>query len=104
MKMMVVGVVVGIGAGFFNDFINALQGQQPNLAQAMSLVLASITLFGLGVFGPGIAPGLVSGAPQLGAGAAIGTAGALASAWLPAGGAALGVAPRGLRAIPAPHS
>ncbi len=86
-KMMVLAVIVGIGAGFFNDFINALQGQQPNLAQAMSLVLASITLFGLGVFGPGIATGLVSGAPQLGAGAAIGTAGALASAGLAAGGA-----------------
>jgi type IV secretion system protein TrbL len=40
----------------------------------MSLVLASLALLGLGIFGPGIASGLVSGAPQLGAGAAIGTA------------------------------
>jgi type IV secretion system protein TrbL len=31
-------------------------------------------LFGLGIFGPGIASGLVAGAPQLGAGAAFGTA------------------------------
>jgi type IV secretion system protein TrbL len=103
-KVMVLAVIVGIGAGFFNDFINALQGQQPNLAQAMSLVLASITLFGLGVFGPGIATGLVSGAPQLGAGAAIGTAGALASAGLAAGGAAVGVASGGFAAIRAATS
>jgi type IV secretion system protein TrbL len=103
-KVMVLAVIVGIGAGFFNDFINALQGQQPNLAQAMSLVLASITLFGLGVFGPGIATGLVSGAPQLGAGAAIGTAGALASAGLAAGGAAVGVARGGFAAIRAATS
>jgi len=63
----------------------------------MSLALASLTLFGLGIFGPGIASGLVSGAPQLGAGAALGTtigaAGVMAlggAAARVAGGAALG--------------
>ena len=91
-KVMVLAVIVGIGSGFFGDFINALHGQEPNLAQAMSLVLASISLFGLGIFGPGIATGLVSGAPQLGAGAAIGTAGAFAAAGLATGGVALGAA------------
>ena len=40
---------------------------------AMTLVLAALSLLGLGIFGPGIANGLVSGGPQLGAGAAIGT-------------------------------
>ena len=89
-KVMVLAVIVGIGAGFFNDFSTALNGQDPNLAQAMSLVLASITLFGIGIFGPGIAAGLVSGAPQLGAGAAIGTAGGLAAGAALAGGAAMG--------------
>lgn len=83
-KVMVLAVIVGIGASFFADFTNALQGTEPDLKQAMSLVLAAITLFGIGIFGPGIASGLVSGAPQLGAGAAIGTAGGLAA------GAALG--------------
>jgi type IV secretion system protein TrbL len=100
----VLAVIVGIGAGFFNDFITALQGQEPNLAQAMSLVLASITLFGLGIFGPGIATGLVSGAPQLGAGAAIGTAGALAAAGLATGGAAAGLARGGFAAVQAATS
>ena len=41
----------------------------------MTLVLASLSLFGLGIFGPGIATGLVSGAPQLGAGAPSGRRG-----------------------------
>ena len=88
-KVMVLAVIVGIGSSFFGQFTAALQGQQPNLAQAMSLVLASLALFGLGIFGPGIAAGLVSGAPQLGAGAAIGTVGAAAGAALLTGGAAL---------------
>lgn len=82
-KVMVLAVIVGIGTTFFSQFASALQGHQPSLADAMSLMLASLSLFGLGIFGPGIATGLVSGAPQLGAGAAIGTAGALV------GGAAL---------------
>lgn len=91
-KVMVLAVIVGIGSGYFTRFASALQGQEPDLAQALSLVLASLTLFGLGIFGPGIASGLVSGAPQLGAGAALGTtAGAVGMAGL-AGGAAAGAA------------
>jgi len=39
-KVMVLAVIVGIGSSFFGQFTAALQGQQPNLAQAMSLVLA----------------------------------------------------------------
>jgi type IV secretion system protein TrbL len=89
-KVMVLAVIVGIGSSFFGEFITALQGQEPNIGQAMSLVLAALSLFGLGIFGPGIAAGLVSGAPQLGAGAAIGTVGAAAGTAMLAGGAALG--------------
>lgn len=60
----------------------------------MTLVLAALSLLGLGIFGPGIANGLFSGGPQLGAGAAIGTGlaagGAIsAGAGLAAGGAGL---------------
>jgi len=89
-KVMVLAVIIGIGSSFFGQFITALQGHDPTLADAMTLVLASLALFGLGIFGPGIASGLVSGAPQLGAGAAIGTAGALAGGTMLAGAAALG--------------
>jgi len=97
-KVMVLAVIVGIGSGFFGEFITALRGQEPDIGQAMSLVLASLSLFGLGIFGPGIASGLVSGAPQLGAGAAIGTAGAAAGAAMLAGGAVVGGA-RALGAV-----
>jgi type IV secretion system protein TrbL len=89
-KVMVLAVIVGIGSSFFGAFITALRGLEPDIGQAMSLVLAALSLFGLGIFGPGIASGLVSGAPQLGAGAAIGTAGAAAGAAMLAGGAAMG--------------
>ncbi|MFD2429844.1 P-type conjugative transfer protein TrbL [Sphingobium scionense] len=99
-KVMVLAVIVGIGSNFFSEFTAALQGQEPDIGQAMSLVLASLTLFGLGIFGPGIASGLVAGAPQLGAGAAVGTTvgaagivalgGGAMGAARAAGGAALG--------------
>ena len=39
----------------------------------MTLVLAALSLLGLGIFGPGVANGIVSGGPQLGAGAVVGT-------------------------------
>jgi len=89
-KVMVLAVILGIGATFFDQFIAALQGHDPTLADAMSLVLASISLFGLGIFGPGIATGLVAGAPQLGAGSAIGTLGGVAAGSALAGVATVG--------------
>ena len=89
-KVMVLAVIVGIGSNFFTEFTTALQGQEPDIGQAMSLALASLTLFGLGIFGPGIASGLVAGAPQLGAGAALGSAAGAAGITMLAGGAAIG--------------
>ncbi|HEX3423915.1 MAG TPA: P-type conjugative transfer protein TrbL [Sphingomicrobium sp.] len=88
-KVMVLAVIVGIGSGFFSEFRAAsTPGGQPDLTQAMSLVLASLALFGLGIFGPGIASGLIAGAPQLGAGAAIGTAAAAVGTAVVGGAAA----------------
>ena len=89
-KVMVLAVIVGIGSGFFTEFKAAANGAQPDLLGSMSLVLASLALLGLGIFGPGIASGLVAGAPQLGAGAAIGTAGAAVGTMAVGGGLALG--------------
>jgi type IV secretion system protein TrbL len=89
-KVMVLAVVVGIGSNFFSEFTTAIQGQEPDIGQAMSLALAALSLFGLGIFAPGIAAGLVSGAPQLGAGAALGTAVGAAGVALIGGGAAIG--------------
>ena len=93
-KLMVLAVIVGIGSGFFGEFRAAAAGEA-DLTAAMSLVLASLALLGLGIFGPGIASGLVAGAPQLGAGAAVGTAAAAVGTLAVGGGAALG----GARAI-----
>lgn len=102
-KVMVLAVIVGIGSGFFTEFASALQGKEPDIGQAMSLVLASLALFGLGIFGPGIASGLVSGAPQLGAGSAVATTALAAGGFAVAGGAgvaaARGLAGAGLGAI-----
>jgi type IV secretion system protein TrbL len=91
-KVMVLAVIIGIGSSFFSQFVNALGGQDPTLASAMTLVLAALSLFGLGIFGPGIASGLVSGGPQLGAGAALGATGALIGGAALGGAAAMGAA------------
>src|SRR5260221_5050112 len=94
-KVLVLAVVVGIGTTLFGQFTSALPvggGQQPSIEDALAIVLAAVAMLGLGMFGPAIASGLVSGAPQLGAGAALGTAGAIVGGSMLAGGAALGLA------------
>ncbi|SMF84147.1 type IV secretion system protein TrbL [Tistlia consotensis] len=74
-KVLVLAVIVGIGSTLFSQFTQASPGGAPStIEDVLSLALASLCLLGLGIFGPGIATGLVSGAPQLGAGAAVGTA------------------------------
>ena len=72
-KVMVLAVIVGIGSTLFSQFTAGASGAQIGIEDAMSLVLAALALLGLGIFGPGIANGIVSGGPQLGAGAAVGT-------------------------------
>ena len=86
-KVLVLAVIVGIGTGLFAEFQSAF-GETPTNEQCAAVALASLALMGLGIFGPGIATGLVSGAPQLGAGAAVGTA--LAVGGMAAGGAVAG--------------
>jgi type IV secretion system protein TrbL len=93
-KVMVLAVIVGIGTGLFSQFTISFAGGQPTIEQALSVVLAALAMLGLGIFGPGIATGLVSGAPQLGAGAAVGTGLAVAGTAM-AGAGALGLAGRG---------
>jgi type IV secretion system protein TrbL len=93
-KVMVLAVIVGIGTGLFSQFTQTYAGGQPTIEQALSVVLAALAMLGLGIFGPGIATGLVSGAPQLGAGAAVGTGLAVAGTAM-AGAGALGLAGRG---------
>src|SRR5579872_5563882 len=66
-KVLVLAVIVGIGSGLMGQMVQEFGGQTPELEQCLSLALGSLCLFGLGLFGPGIANGLVSGAPQLSA-------------------------------------
>jgi type IV secretion system protein TrbL len=100
-KVMVLAVIVGIGSTLFSQFTAGSNGAQIGIEDAMALVLAALALLGLGIFGPGIANGIVSGGPQLGAGAAVGAGVAaggvvMAGAGLVAGGAgALAGAARG---------
>lgn len=93
-KILVLAVIVGIGSTLFAQFTAGFAGNQPTIDNAMALVLGALSLLGLGIFGPGIANGIVSGGPQLGAGAAVGTGlaagGAIvAGAGLAAGGAGM---------------
>lgn len=87
-KVLVLAVIVGIGTGLFAEF--QAVPNEPSIDHALVVMLAALALLGLGIFGPGIATGLVSGAPQLGAGAAAGTA--LGVAGMAAGAAAVSTA------------
>ncbi|MEO9336728.1 P-type conjugative transfer protein TrbL [Mesorhizobium sp. SB112] len=93
-KVLVLAVIIGIGSTLFSQFTTGFGGATPTIDDAMAIVLAALSLLGLGIFGPGIANGLVSGGPQLGAGAAVGTGLAVGGAALAAGGAA-GLAAKG---------
>jgi len=93
-KVLVLAIVVGIGSTLFAQFTAGFNGAQPSIDDAMAIVLAALSLLGLGIFGPGIANGLVSGGPQLGAGAAVGTG--LAAGGIVAAGAGLAAGGVGL--------
>ena len=88
-KILVLAVIVGIGTGLFGQF-TVPGGQTLTINNALATMLAALALLGLGIYGPGIATGLVSGAPQLGAGAAAGTGLAAGGVALAAGAAAVG--------------
>ncbi|MFK5978163.1 MAG: P-type conjugative transfer protein TrbL [Rhizobiaceae bacterium] len=88
-KLMVLAIVVGIGSTIFGD-IATLPSGEIDLRHAASIILAAIAVFGLAIFVPGIAAGLVSGAPQLGAGAAAGTAAGLIGVGVAGGALASG--------------
>jgi type IV secretion system protein TrbL len=71
-KVLVLAVIIGIGSTLFASS-RRFGGQTADHRPRDGVVLAALSLLGLGIFGPGIANGLVSGGPQLGAGAAVGT-------------------------------
>src|SRR5262245_719887 len=75
LKLMVLAIVVGIGASLFGTLIRP--AGEITLSQAAATILGAIAVFGLAVFVPALAAGLISGAPQLGAGSAVATTAAL---------------------------
>lgn len=83
-KVLVLAVIIGIGSTLFAQFTAGFGANQPTIDEAMSIVLAALALLALGIFGPGIANALISGGPQLGAGAAVGTGLAAGGPWSPA--------------------
>ncbi len=87
-KILVLAVIVGVGSTLFSQFTQSAPGAQPTVDDAMALVLAALSLLGLGIFGPGVANGIVSGGPQLGAGAVVGTGLTVGGAVLAGAGAA----------------
>jgi type IV secretion system protein TrbL len=98
-KILVLAVIIGIGSTLFAEFTAGFGGAQPNVEDAMAIVLAALALLGLGIFGPGIANGLISGGPQLGAGAAVGTglaAGGATAVGIGGVGVAAGATGRGI--------
>ncbi|WP_265519263.1 P-type conjugative transfer protein TrbL [Nitratireductor luteus] len=96
-KVLVLAVIIGIGSTLFSQFTAGFGGATPTIDDAMAIVLAALSLLGLGIFGPGIASGLVSGGPQLGAGSAVGTGVAAGGMVLAGGAAAAGAAMLGAR-------
>ncbi|MCG9037825.1 P-type conjugative transfer protein TrbL, partial [Laribacter hongkongensis] len=88
-KVLVLAVIVGIGTGLFAEF--QVTPAEPSIDHALVVMLASLAMLALGIFGPGIATGLVSGAPQLGAGAMAGAAVGAAGTAVAIGAAATGV-------------
>lgn len=71
-KILVLAVIIGIGSTIFSQFTSGFNNP-PTISDALTLILAALSLLGLTIFGPGIANGLIAGGPQLGAGAAVGT-------------------------------
>jgi type IV secretion system protein TrbL len=91
-KILVLAVIVGIGSTIFGQFTSGFS-TPPTISDALTLILASMALLGLSIFGPGIANGLIAGGPQLGAGAAVGTglaAGGVVAAAAAGGAAGIG--------------
>jgi type IV secretion system protein TrbL len=88
-KVLVLAVIVGIGSTIFGQFTSGFN-DPPTISDALTLILAALTMLGLSIFGPGIANGLISGGPQLGAGAAVGTGMAVAGIGAAAAGLAAG--------------
>ncbi len=94
-KLMVLAIVIGIGSTLFAAITDAFATpDRITLADVMGTMLGALVFLWMGIFAPGMASGLITGAPQLGAGSVVGTtAGVAAGGYVAAAGA--GAAARG---------
>jgi P-type conjugative transfer protein TrbL len=51
-KVLVLAVIVGIGSTLFSQFTSGFGGNQPTIENAMAMVLAALSLLGLGIYVP----------------------------------------------------
>ena len=83
-RILVFAVVTGIGTQIFSQILPSNSAVELSLQDALTILLASMTVGGLAFYAPKIAAGIVSGAPQLGLGAAVAPAPARAAPANPA--------------------
>jgi type IV secretion system protein TrbL len=92
-RILVFAVVTGIGTQIFSQVLPSNAATELSLQDALTVLLASMTVGGLAFYAPKIAAGIVSGAPQLGLGAVVAPA-AVVGGTLVLGGAGLAAAAR----------
>lgn len=92
-RILVFAVVTGIGTQIFTQILPSNPAAELSLQDALTVLLASMTVGGLALYAPRIAAGIVSGAPQLGLGAAAAPAAVVGGAFL-LGGAGMAAAAR----------
>jgi type IV secretion system protein TrbL len=70
-RVLVFAVVTGIGTQIFSQILPSNPTAELSLQDALTVLLALMTVGGLALYAPKIAAGIVSGAPQVGLGAAV---------------------------------
>src|SRR5262249_41047337 len=98
-RILVFVVVTGIGTQLFGQILPSAPTKEIGLQDALTILLASMTVGGLALYAPRIASGITSGAPQLGLGAAAGPAAAVAGTVVLAGAGLAGAARAGVGAV-----
>ena len=98
-RILVFAVVTGIGTQLFSQILPSDPNAELSLQDALTVLLASMTVGGLAIYAPKIASGIVSGAPQLGLGAAAAPAGIVAGTVVLGGTGAAVAARHGVGAV-----
>ena len=98
-RILVFAVVTGIGTQLFSQILPSNSAVELSLQDALTILLASMTVGGLAFYAPKIAAGIVSGAPQVGLGAAVAPAAVVGGTLLLGGAGLAGAARAGAGAV-----